>query len=80
MDLWGDFYLKKRIRPLSQTAKITAYFSCIPNTFYLKKVETLRNQHVLYPLFDTKTIQKNVFSEKNAVFLKRDFNSHILLT
>jgi len=51
MDLWGDFYPQKRICPLSQPAKITAHFPCIPNAFSLKKVESLRKQHMLYPLY-----------------------------
>ena len=79
MDLWGDFYPKKRTFPLSQPAKMTVDFPCIPNAFSLLKVEPLRKQHMLHPLFDTKNLYKNnYFSSQNDVFLKLKFKAHIL--
>ena len=45
------FTLKNALFHYLKLQKKTVHFRCIPNTFYLKKVEPLRNQHMLYSIY-----------------------------
>lgn len=84
MDLYGlmgRFLPPKTHSSIISTCKNNSAFSLYSQHFFpLKSGATKKSTCALPSFLIQKPIQKLFFSEKNDVFLKRDFNSHILLT